>query len=183
MVKLGLILFDFDRVLFDTGYLLKKLGLYRKRDERVGGFTLRQAQKINWQKIGIENLIYPEVKQVLSYFSHHDWDMAIFSEGEVAGQRFKIKITGLDKIFLKQFQLVYRNKKIALPRLLKELKPRWGQIWIVDDKPEILKIAKKVLPTIKTVLVCRGPWWQVKVSGFAPDFKIKNLNDLRRIIG
>lgn len=174
----NLLLLDLDRVLFDTDTLLGATG----DKESLGVFTLEKAKTVNWKKVSPEKLLYPEVKKVLLTLEKLDWELVLWSEGEIAGQLFKIKYTGLGKIFPKKKRLLFDDKAKHFNDIWEKFGTDWSNCWLVDDKPAVLQLAKRLKPAIKTVLMCRGPWWKIKVAGFKPDHKISNLRELLKLI-
>lgn len=181
--SLGYLIFDLDRVLFDTGELIKILeekGI--KVKDQVGAFNLKIAKKVDWPRINTENLVYPGIFKLLSDLKKNDYCLYLLSEGNIEGQLFKLRASGLDKFFPPAKRFIFENekeKKVA--QILKKI-PKKAEIWLFDDKPSKLKIVKDSDERIQTVLVCRGLWWQTKIPGFKPDYKIKDLTEIEEIL-
>lgn len=178
--NLKYLIFDLDRTLFDTGTLINRMEKPAK--ETVGAFTLEIAERVNWNKIKPRDLVYPEVFKVLSSFQKKGYILYLWSDGDIEGQIFKLKFTGLDKFFSKDKRFIFeKDKEKKIPQILKKI-PQKAEIWLFDDKPTKLRDSKILAPRIKTVLSCRGPWWQTEVVNFEPDYKIKDLKDLKEIL-
>jgi len=173
MKKKKLIIFDLDRVLFNTGFIVEQIKEYK-----VGmRFSLSHAKKINLTSLSSGRLCFPEVISVLEDLQKKNWELWLFTEGYQTGQEWKLKYAKLERFFPKSKRFIYFKKEPALIKFVPKIK-RFEQAFIVDDKPTVLKKAKRVIPNIKTVLVCRGPFWKTKVANFNPDYKINNLNEL-----
>ena len=172
-MKKKLIIFDLDRVLFNTGFLVNQI-----KDYKVGmRFSLSHAKKINPTSISSAQLCFPEVISVLENLQKKNWELWLFSEGYQAGQEWKLKQADLERFFPRSKRFIFFKKEPALIKFIPKVK-KLEQIFIVDDKSTVLKKAKGVIPGIKTVLMCRGPFWKTKVANFKSDYKIKDLTEL-----
>ncbi|GAG08511.1 unnamed protein product [marine sediment metagenome] len=162
--KLNYLIFDLDRILYNTDF----------------SFKITQEQGI--EKINLNKLVYPGVFEALARWQKKNYFLILFSEGDIKGQLFKLKFSGLGKFFSKDKRFIFENKKEKeLPKILKKI-PKEAKVWLFDDKPSKLKSAKDINRKIKVVLVCHGPWWKTKIPGFKPDYKIKNLKELEGIL-
>lgn len=173
------LIFDFDWTLFNNQSIWDEVVKHS-----VGSmvFTLKIAQKIDWSKINSKDLVYPEVFEVLENYQDKSYTLFLFSEGDIKGQLYKLKLSKLGKFFPKKQRFIFsQNKMEKFNHLLKKISSN-SEIWLFDDKPSKLKAAKNLDKRIKTVLVCHGPWWQTKVANFRPDYKIKNLKELEGIL-
>lgn len=174
----GYLIFDLDRVLFDTDFLINK----NITDENEI-FTLKNAKRVKSSNINPQDLVYPEVIKVLTILQKKSFSLFLFSEGDIKGQLFKIKYSGIDKFFPKEKMFVYsEEKEREFPKLLRNISKEVSRIWYFDDKPSKLKAVESLDSRIKTVLVCRGPWWKIKIAGFEPDYKIKDLTEIEEIL-
>jgi len=172
-MKKKLIIFDLDRVLFNTGFLVDQI-----KDYKVGmRFSLSHAKKINLTSISSGQLCFPEVISVLEDLKIKNWELWLFTEGYQGGQEWKLKNTDLERFFPRSKRFIYYKKEPALIKFVPKVK-KFEQVFIVDDKPTVLKKAKGVIPGINTVLICRGPFWKTRVANFNPDYKINNLTEL-----
>lgn len=176
MNKNKLIIFDLDRVLFDTDALINFAG----DSEANGPFTPAHARKLDWQKA--PNLLYSGTKEFLKKIDGHGWQKILFSEGNIEGQRLKLKLTGLDRFFEKKRQFIFENKVLEMKKVLTKIKRRFAYRWYIDDKPSMLNEAKKIDPSLKVVLMKRDPWWRKKITGFKADFSADNLQDFYSLI-
>jgi FMN phosphatase YigB (HAD superfamily) len=155
MNKNKFILFDIDYTLFDTKV-----------------FKESALQKYS---------IYEEVETELARLK----DIAvlgIFSKGESEFQKTKLKKTGLLKFFAENNIHIFVDKDANLTEILKKYKN--SKLFLVDDKLEILFLAKKCMPEITTVWVKRGPFALDKkpIEDFTPDATIDNLSNLFNIV-
>lgn len=176
MKKIALIL-DLDRVLLDTDFLLSLDPDFKGEHQEAA------LARTNWGKIKSEELLYPEVSAVLRQLKQEGYSLFLFSEGNMTFQRFKINFTGLSRFFPQARQLIFLDKLAVISDILDSLSRRYQVIWLVDDKPSVLKAAKECQPNVVTVLMTgRGPWPQQAITGFIPDHKLKNLTSLRSLL-
>jgi len=146
--------------------LLSKLGgVERKQD--VEEFLFAK----DFFKLGF----YPEVGYALGALKDM-FRLGIFSQGDIKLQGAKLTQSGLkhffdeDKIYIKK-----PHKLDFLSELSKKHKN--DQVFLVDDKLEILYEAKKAMPFMKTIWVKRGRYAnsQKPIEGFEPDAFVNDL--------
>ena len=150
-----LVLFDIDHTLFDTDSFKKS---------NLTTYTLFE-----------ETL---DVILALKKFS----DIGIFSEGEIDFQKMKLKKTLLYEHFAEQNVHIFEKKDSMLADVLKKYDKRI--IFLVDDKLNILKLAKEVIPSLFTIWVKRGPYAKVQkpIGNFKPDATVVDLKEVAAIV-
>ena len=155
MVEKKIVLFDVDYTLFDTDAFKKSnLTTYTLFEETLDAIL------------------------ALKQFA----DIGIFSEGETDFQKTKLAKTELAKHFIERHVHIVESKDVMLKEILMQYKDR--DIFLVDDKLNILHLAKKLIPTAFTIWVERGPYAesQKPIEGFHPDGIVKNLAEIISII-
>ncbi len=153
--KKPIVLFDIDYTLFDTAFF--------KQSELS------------------EHKVYAEVIQVLDGLNNFA-TLGIFSKGEVQFQKAKLEKTGMIKFFKEKNIHIFDDKDINLIRIIDKYKNY--KLFLVDDKLEILYLAKKYMKQVFTIWVKRG-WYaenQKAIPGFTPDAKVDNLSEIVRIV-
>ncbi|MBU1931934.1 hypothetical protein KJ965_04535 [Patescibacteria group bacterium] len=174
------LIFDLDRTLFDTEFLIRQMDIPAIKDKRL--FTTETAKKINWHNFKPQDFVYPEIFKVLTALQKKGKALFLFTEGDVKGQLFKIKFTKLDKFFTQKRRFIFiKEKEKQIDKVFKKI-PQSAKVWIFDNKLLVLKKAKAFDTQINTVLCCRGPLWKTEVSDFRPDYKIKSLDELEGIL-
>jgi len=155
MDKNKLILFDIDHTLFDTE-------------------TFKQSRLETYS-------LYEEVFETLTKLSKIS-RLAIFSQGEFDFQNTKLKNTKIDSFFKKEDIHVFQEKQLNFEEIFKKYSEY--KIFVVDDRLDILAVAKKYLPSVSTVWIKRGPHAQklTKVEGFIPDKEILSLQEILEFI-
>jgi FMN phosphatase YigB (HAD superfamily) len=153
--KKKIVLFDIDYTLFDTKAF---------KDSRLSNYVL-----------------YPETIPVLeSIFGKID--LGIFSTGEKEFQQEKLRRTDLQKFFKPGNSHIFKNKHSGIAQVLKQY-GEW-QIYLVDDKLDVLKKAKAEASFVTTIWVERGPYAleHSLLAKFTPDARIPDLRQLPEII-
>ncbi|HSX40174.1 MAG TPA: hypothetical protein VLF68_01035 [Candidatus Saccharimonadales bacterium] len=154
-MKQKAVLFDIDYTLFDTG-AFKQTGL---------------------TQFGL----YEEVLEVLQSLQK-DAVLGIFSEGDIAFQEQKLHKTDIHSRFLKEHMHIVTKKTETISEILKKYKDYF--VFLVDDKLEILHLAKQKMPALFTIWVKRGIFAQNQkpINGFKADAQVSNLRDIITII-
>jgi FMN phosphatase YigB (HAD superfamily) len=150
-----IVLFDIDYVLFDTAHF-KQSGL-------------------------LEYKIYGEVLGTLENLNNFV-TLGIFSKGEMQFQQTKLEKTGIAKFFKEKNIHIFDDKNIKLTEVLDKYQS--FKMFLVDDKLEILYLAKKHLGRVFTVWVKRGEYAenQKPIPDFKADFEVANLSEVVRIV-
>lgn len=150
-----MVLFDIDYTLFDTD-VFKKTKLRK-------------------------HALYREVYAVLQELSRVA-TLGVFSEGNIALQRMKLRKTEIHRYFPKEYTHIVEVKDHNLREILSKYKDK--KLFLVDDKLPILRMAKKVLPSIFTIWVKRGIYAaeQKEIPGFKPDAIVNDLSKLAQLI-
>lgn len=150
----SLILFDLDYTLFNTD-LFKESGF-------------------------LEYDVYSETTKVLEVLQGKTI-LGIFSEGEEAPQNEKMRKTNIDRFFDPVNINIVVSKKEAMKKVINRYKDK--KIFIVDDRKDMLEIAKKNYSSVTTVWLENGPYAKAQKNGlYQPDFILKNLNELINIV-
>lgn len=134
-----------------------------------------------FKKSNLKNYsLYIEVESVLQELSAKAI-LGIFSEGEDEFQRLKIKKTALKKYFSPRHIHVVATKEQVLTKVF--FKYHRQSLYLVDDKLNILYLAKRVWPEIKTIWVKRGKYAlnQKPIKDFMPDIITTNLKKLKKL--
>lgn len=151
----NVVLFDLDYTLFDTD-LFKKSNLKKYA-------------------------LYPEIEPMLKDLSLR-MILGIFSEGESDFQKLKIKKTALKKYFLPDHIHITPAKDQIFTSVFSRYQNQ--TLYLVEDKLNILYLAKCAWPEIKTIWVKRGIYAMnpKPMKGFAPDVTVTNLEEIIKII-
>lgn len=124
-------------------------------------------------------------KEVLDTFSQlkEVADFGIFSEGDVAFQKRKMRETNIEKYFLEQHIHIFEKKNDALKKLLTKYEDV-GRLYFVDDKLSVLHLAKVYKPSVFTIWVKRGIYAlnQKSIEGFTPDGTVTSLHEIVPLI-
>lgn len=151
-----IVLFDIDYTILDTD-VLKKTNLTK--------FEL-----------------YTEVLDTFSQLKEVA-DFGIFSEGDIAFQKRKMRETNIEKYFLEKHIHIFESKNDELKVLLKKYEDE-GKLYFVDDKLSVLHLAKTYEPSVVTIWVKRGIYAlnQQPINGFEPDWTVTTLHDIVPLI-
>lgn len=131
--------------------------------------TLKQTNPFT-EEAYYEESLFPEVKIVFEKLKK-DYILGIFSEGFIDYQSNKIKLSGLDKFFDKNFIFIERRK--TDPESIKKLP--MGSI-IVDDRKEVIE-KLKTLNKFNLIWINRNN--DETINGITT---IKNLNELLNLL-
>ncbi len=154
-LKPKIVLFDIDYTLFDTETFKKSnLKIYRLYDETRG--VLKKLAKFV--------------------------EIGIFSQGEDEFQRKKLKQTLISNHFLEKNVHIFLDKDDNVENILTKYKDL--TVFLVDDKLEILCLAKKIDKNVFTVWVKRGPFAKKedRKKNFTPDVAVSNLKEIIAVI-
>lgn len=148
--KNKLVLLDLDYTLFDTDF---------------------------FKKTQLENYrLYQEVDSVLTQLREIA-TLAVFSEGNKKFQKDKVRQTNLKKYFKRKDIHVFLKKQDKLEWMLEKYKD--FVIFMADDKLSFLETAKKIMPSLLTIWIKRGPYAErQKPLGFLPDATFNNLEGI-----
>ncbi len=145
-----IVLFDIDYTLFDTAQFKSSgLKIYK---------------------------LYEEVEEALKTLSQSA-EIGIFSQGGDVLQREKLKQTLIQAHFRQENIHIFSLKDENLGSVLSKYKNR--DIFLVDDKLEVLKLGKDLNDSVYTIWLKRGPFAerQENIVGFTPDAIISNLSE------
>ncbi|MBI2195826.1 MAG: hypothetical protein HYU48_02170 [Candidatus Levybacteria bacterium] len=150
-----IVLFDIDYTLFDTDLF---------KDSQLKTYKL-----------------YNEVEDVLKDLSQVA-EIGIFSQGEDVFQKEKLKQTLIDSHFGEENVHIFALKDYNIGSVIEKYKDR--SVFFVDDKLEVLKLAKDLNGDVFTIWIKRGPFAanQENITGFEPDAIIGNLSEVTPII-
>ena len=149
-----LVLFDIDYTLFDTASFIKSdLSEYK---------------------------LYEEVKNVLKKIARIS-ELGIFSEGTYDFQTAKLLETGIIDHFTKNRIHIFTDKKSSIDEVLDKYKKY--KIFLVDDKINVLMVAKKTNPSTICIWLKNGPFAErAEGTDFNADFVLTDLKELEGII-
>ncbi len=144
-----IVLFDIDYTLFDTA-AFKESGLTTYK-------------------------LYDDAERALIMLSE-TCEIGIFSQGEDAFQREKLKQTLIHTHFKEKNIHIFASKDENLGSVLEKYKDR--EVFLVDDKLEVLKLGKDLSENVYAIWLKRGPFAdaQTGIVGFTPDAVITNLS-------
>ncbi len=148
-MKNKIVLFDIDYTLFDTDEF-KNSGLKTYK-------------------------LYDEVKEALEKLSKF-CEIGIFSQGQDLFQRRKLEETLIDIHFKEEDVHIFASKDENLGQVLANYKEK--QVFLIDDKLEVLKLGKDLGENVYAIWLKRGPFAQAQqgIVGFEPDAVIDNLS-------
>jgi FMN phosphatase YigB (HAD superfamily) len=146
------ILFDIDYTLFDTD---------------------------NFKKSNLTSFkLYSDVKNVLEELSQK-YLLGILSKGEKGFQLEKLEKTDILKFFDKDLIFIFEDKAVEFKNVMNKLKN--NRVWFVEDKINMLEMAKKTDPDLRTIWFKNGPFIELIKSSFIPDKVIHSILDLQSL--
>jgi FMN phosphatase YigB (HAD superfamily) len=152
--KQTVVLFDIDYTLFDTG-------------------------KFKESELS-EYILYDEVIEVLETLGAVV-KLGIFSEGDLDFQKTKLVNTLIHEHFAEEHVHIVNEKHATITTILE--KYRDDKLILVDDKLEVLKMAKGLSQNVYTIWVKRGPFAErADEASFTPDARVTQLHELIKII-
>lgn len=149
-----------DVILFDIDYTLFDTGKFKESDLT-------------------EFILYDEVIDVLHQLGQHAV-LGIFSEGELDFQKAKLVNTMIHAHFSEDHLHIVSSKNKTIAEVLKQYEKK--NVILVDDKIEILEMAKKLSPHLVTIWVKRGPFASNAASSFSPDVSVETLDEILEVI-
>lgn len=110
-------------------------------------------------------------------------DFGIFSEGDIAFQKRKIKETNIENYFLSEHVHIFEKKNDKIKKILDRYENK-GELFFVDDKLSVLHLAKQYDPAVFTIWVKRGHYAmkQKPIEGFTPDATVDALHEIVALI-
>lgn len=151
-----IVLLDIDDTMFNTA-LLKQTGLTQ--------FEIYQD---------VQNAL-EELAQVAS--------LGIFSQGEIAFQKQKLKKTNIHHFFAEEYTHIVKDKIKAITALIQIYKSK-GKLFIVEDRLDVLKVTKECQNDIFTIWMKRGRYANSQRNPvmYTPDAIVTNLYQVVPII-
>jgi FMN phosphatase YigB (HAD superfamily) len=110
--------------------------------------------------------------------------LGIFSQGDVAFQRKKLHETNIQHYFLEEHIHIVEQKLENVKGLLERYKGQ-GELFLVEDRLDVLQMAKQIDPNLHAIWMKRGRYAEnqrVKVD-FVADATIEDLHELLPLIG
>lgn len=160
-MKQKIVLLDIDRTIIDTDRL--------KEEVRVG-----QTGKLVFSKKNLKKYMYGDVEQAVLQLSKIAV-IGIFSQGIDEFQR--AKLSTIEHLFKKEHVYIDLEKIPLLPNVIEKYKDRI--IIIVDDSSEVLKTAKKINPSVFTIVIKRnGKDSRRDRVVFTPDFVVQSMKEV-----
>jgi phosphoglycolate phosphatase-like HAD superfamily hydrolase len=110
-------------------------------------------------------------------------DFGIFSEGNIAFQKRKLKETNIENYFLSEHIHIFEKKNDMIKKILDRYESK-GELFFVDDKLSVLHLAKQYEPSVFTIWVKRGIYAinQKPIKDFTPDGTVETLQDIVPLI-
>lgn len=118
--------------------------------------------------------LYPEVISTLELLSKK-FQLGILSKGEKQFQLKKLRETGILNMFDKDLTFIFEDKTIEFKNVMKRFVNL--EVWLVEDKVNMLELAKKANPQLKTIWFKNGPFVDLIRSDFIPDKAISSFAD------
>lgn len=145
-----IVLIDIDDTMFNTA-LLKETGL---------------------TKFEMYDDVYDGLEELAKVAS-----LGIFSQGEVAFQMKKLQETNIHNYFMNEHMHIVEDKLAIMTDLLKKYSDN-GKIFIIEDRLDVLQLAKNCNPQIFTIWMKRGRYAdkQRNPVRYIPDASIHDLH-------
>lgn len=124
--------------------------------------------------------LYTDVKHTLEDL-FKKYKLGILSTGERQFQLRKLKETGIYDLFDKDLVLIFEDKAAEFENLSAKL--RNLNVWYVEDKINMLELAKRASPNLKTIWFKNGPYVELISSNFVPDKIINSFSKLKTLLG
>lgn len=126
--------------------------------------------------------VFDEVPRVLNELAPVG-TLGILSQGETSFQMKKLQQTGILYHFAKENIHITPDKITLLKTVFDEYKT-YDAIYFVDDKLDVLHVAQKYLPVLKTIWIKRGRYAKAQkpIKGFVPDLTVENLQKIVPVI-
>lgn len=126
--------------------------------------------------------MYEEVHDALEELSQVA-SLGIFSQGEVAFQMKKLQETNIHNYFIEEHMHIVEDKLETMTELLNTYTDK-GKIYIIEDRLDVLQLAKNCDPNIFTIWMKRGRYAKKQRNPvrYIPDATINNLHQSVAII-
>lgn len=126
--------------------------------------------------------LYKEVTRALYELSTIA-SLGIFSQGEIAFQKKKLRETNIEQYFSDDHIHIMEFKLEMMQEILETYHNK-GKVFVIDDRLENLHMAKKSAPFIFTIWMKRGRYANIQEqkADFLPDAIINKLNEAIPII-
>jgi len=140
----------------------------------------------NTEKLKNTNLtvfaLYDEVVDTLSELAKVA-TLGIFSQGDIAFQNKKLQETNIHHYFAQEHKHIVEYKIDIMEEVFRKYKNK-ATVYFIDDWLEMLRVAKKVDPSVFTIWMKRGEYsdTQQKHEDFTPDMTVINLHDVISVI-
>ncbi|MFH1826898.1 MAG: hypothetical protein ABH812_00485 [bacterium] len=139
----------------------------------------KEIKKAIWDIDKFNKCLYHDSKAFLSRI-YKNLNILIFSTGDKTFQ--SLKLNSIKKYIKKNNIYIFTNKKLKLKRLISKLKNQ--VIFVIDDSPEVINLAKKYNKSIVAILIKRricNTNYNYKKKNLA-DYKVKNLISAVKIV-
>jgi FMN phosphatase YigB (HAD superfamily) len=126
--------------------------------------------------------MYEEVHDALEELAQVA-SLGIFSQGEIAFQLKKLKETNIHNYFAEEHTHIVADKLEVIRDILEKYADK-GKIYIVEDRLDVLQIAKQCGANIYTIWMKRGRYadkQRVPVV-YIPDATVRNLHEVVPVI-
>lgn len=127
-----------------------------------------------------QKALYPDTKQTLEELYKEGLLLGIFSRGVDGFQ--ELKIASIRDYLANEHTYIFEEKDKKLSEVLADYSDY--NIYLVDDLPKILKLAKEINSSVHTVWIANGYIERNKkeTPNFVPDYSIKKLEELLSIV-
>jgi len=163
----GIILFDIDYVLVNTDVIKKELRL------SDGNYDENKFS---------EKILYPETNQALKKLKH-DYNLGIWSQGELGFQKAKLIKSGIIDFFNPELIFITEANKT---KLVSEIKKQLAGkvIYFIEDRLIYLETFKQIIPEAISIWMKRGKYQaeSSKDDNFKPDFQVNSLKKVERVL-
>ena len=150
---------------FNPAELLPHLG-------KTYGVSTAELSEIFYRREFFAQALYPDVMPMLTELKNQGHVLGIFSEGNEAYQRTKLRETGLDQFLNPEYVFICKRKE--QPEVLEQLQSGWV---IVDDN-------KKVITTLREKTATAPVWMnRYQQTDFTHISTITSLTELAGILG
>ncbi len=156
---------------FSPSFFLKKILLLSTKNS-----SSEKLEEIFWNKIMYANVVDTSSKIVFETLKKNHINIGLLSTGDTKHQLAKIE--SLIAYIPNDYHHIFPNKKNFLSEVLQKYQDY--KIFIVDDLPEVLYLAKQIDPNITTILKRTPTTHETTndIKNFKPDFEINSLIEI-----
>lgn len=162
------------------GYFSPEQFLLKFSQASKGKVSITRLEELFWDEKLYEEALDKESRELFTRLQEKGVQICLLSTGDTRHQ--KAKVRSLISFINEEGYHIFQDKLSSLKTVLEMYST--FQLYIVDDLPEVLKKAKEIDPTIKTIWMSGKKIFeeQVLASNFRPDWTIKNIKEIYRIV-